>query len=71
MGIKKNKVGGHCEIKEEALKKNRVTGHFKIEENAIRRDRITEHSEKEKLIEPINRNISKISFFNWEIIKYN
>lgn len=69
--IEKNSIAGHFEIKQRALERNKVAGHSEIEERATKRNGVTEHFEIHEEIEDVNKDISKDSFLNQGIIKYN
>lgn len=53
------------------LGKNKVINHFEIEKEVIKKNRIAGHSKSKEEMKNANRNIFKISFFNWKMIKYN
>lgn len=58
-------------MQKRALRRNRVADYSKKEMRAKERNRIAEHFNKEEKIEGANKDISKVKFFNREIIKCN
>lgn len=53
------------------MRKNRVIGYSGREERATKKNRIAKRSNKKEGIEDVNGNISKVSFFDQRITKYN
>lgn len=64
LNIGKNRVAGYSEIENGALGRNKVANYSQIEEEATRRNGIVGHFEKKKGIESVNKDMSKVSFFN-------
>ena len=60
----RNRVAGISHMQEGASKKNRIAGHSKKKERTLRNNRVIGHSEKKKGMKYINKDMSKVSFFN-------
>lgn len=71
LNTERNRIADHSKIKEKALTKNKPASQTKIEKRTIKKNRVAEYFQRGEERENINKDISKISFLNQRIIKYN
>lgn len=60
----------NSQIQEKTWDKNKVANHFIIKVEVIEQNGVIVNFEKKEMKNDINKNMSKISVLDWEIIKY-
>lgn len=53
------------------MERNKVIDYFEKEEKATRKNRVAGFFNRKEEMESANKDMSKVCFLDWEIIKYN